>query len=176
MTGVEVAVMVAAVEWEQWLQAGVLVGGLLLVAGVARMVWARWSEALKQVTHQAGGGCPCLACTALADEDADDCGCGTGTNCDPLMDPIVDIFADEIRPVNEHRPPSVWSRLDAPSNRGRRFDDPSRARNERLVRWLSVEQQELLARQAGPQVIAEAEALLRSGETTGEIRRGDPGE
>jgi hypothetical protein len=135
--------------------------------------WMLWRLGRRPRPGQAAGWDCCAACGVMADDDTDD-----------LMDPIVDIFAGEpVRPVNETRPTSVWSQLDTPdSNRGRHFDDRSRRQNERLVRWFTEKQQEQVARQAAPQVIAEAEALLRKrsfrerGETTGEIRRGDPGE
>ena len=172
MTGAEWWLMLFAAEWSALLWAVFAVGGLLLAVGGGRILWQHWCDALKLVTHRAGGVCPCLACSVL--DDGDD-----------LMDVADSLFDSGARPVNEPRP-DRWGSRNA-RNRGAWFDRVSRAANTQNARWITGRQLEQAGRTvaaefaeflADPDKVAEvlAEEPRRPGETTGEIRRGDPGQ
>lgn len=149
------------------------VGVLLMLAGGARMVWHRWLGRFRAECD--GEDRCCWACEAAG--PADDLPAGDWDydgHTDDVWDPIADIFADEVRPVNEPHP-LRWERLDG-RNRGAWLDHVSREAAAQNGRWISERQQE----QAGRALADEAAAFLAAeaarGETTGEIRRGDPGE
>jgi hypothetical protein len=153
-------------EYAPLLWASVVAGGLLLAVGGGRMLWLRWCDALRQRTHRAGHDCPCLACSALTDDEPDD--------LMAVADAVFD--GDEPpTPVNEPRD-DRWGVLDG-RNRGAWLDYVSRTANQQNARWITGRQQE----QAGMSLADEvaeflAEESRKPGETTGEIRRGDPGE
>lgn len=148
-------------------------GILLLAVGGLRLWWAHWSYLLDRLREGGElGECRCWTCrSGLADGEHDD----------DLMDVVDAVFEDGARPVNEPR--SSWDRLDG-RNRGAWLDAVSRASNTQNARWITGRQQESagrsLADEAADFLAAEAarEARRREAarETTGEIRRGEPGE
>lgn len=157
-----VAMLVVAVVAEVFLTTAqailVVVVAALVCAGV-RGLWQHGEARLRAVLAAAGGRC-CQACAVMADDD--------------LMDVADDVFADGARPVNEPR--AGWDRLDG-RNRGAWLDHVSRTANAQNARWITERQIDPV----GKRMVSDLEKWLESGrepgsETTGEIRRGDPGE
>jgi hypothetical protein len=170
---------VGSVNALMWL----VVGVLLMVVGLARIGWHHLGR--YRAAHR-DRVCCCGACDVADVGDVDD---EPGDDLMALHDAVFD--GEDVVAVNEDRP-SRWDGLDVTSpNTGAWLDRVSRERIQNLGPWLTRTQQD----QVGKRFVSYAEQILkdaaeteaeqarqarekaaRLGETTVEIRRGDPGE
>lgn len=156
----------------KYLWLALAVGALLALAGAVRIGIDRLDRLMAAADEDGPYG--------LAAADSED------GKPDDLMNLADKVFGDDVRPVNEPRP--GWDRLDG-RNRGAWLDHVSRTSNTQNARWITGRQQEQAQEQAGatladgaaaflasPQAERELQQIRHERETTGEIRRGDPGE
>lgn len=139
----------------------------LALAGVLCWPWKDDEQSIAPGEDLAQPSCPCGACGAIAYDSADE--------DDDLMDLADTLFGPDTQPVNEARD-DRWGDLDG-RNRGAWLDHVSRTANTQNARWITGRQQEEAGMSLADEVAEYLEAeARRPGETTGEIRRGDPGE